>query len=535
MKLWPWLFVPVGLVLAGTAHILMRDPEQGASTLASRRELLRWPVERVAAPLPPRFAGPLPSRVEGFAHELEKGPPLSYVRARLLEGDPEMGARFLSALRQAAASARGVEELWEAYGWVLGTGDHIEGKFPGDMRFLEGLHDHGVPCAWLRERVSGAPEENPLLAELLWRKLARCPGPEVTALFARPDAPAPWALDHHSLFNVPRFTPALEHAALRILEQDRQELFTLAHAFLSHSQEPAAQELRDELWYWASDELRAEWDQFSASTELEERRAVAHPLKCPPIPTRPEEMDDSLVRRCVDQWAASNWAAAARLAMSSFRSPKLGGNSDALATLRNFPSAEAMEVWARERKLLPEAPLAQHGGRGSLYLSSLMHQGGQAVSVNLHSFIFPRRHDELLVTLAWLVRPALAGVAFEQLPPKTPPPDLFQPPSSDLYTLRAYADGQRFSTEARNSPSIDDIGAVLGLLNQVLEARGSAVRFADLDPPGRSATVVFGPEEALLDADARGLFRLADGTKAVTEAEEQLRLNIRIILGEIPF
>lgn len=535
MKLWPLLFVPVSLVLAGIVYILIRDPEQRAPTTASTRQLPRWPIERVAAPLPLRFAGPLPSREEDFALELENGPPLSHVRARLLEGDSEMGTRFLSALRQAAASAHDFKPLWETYGWVLGPGDHAGGSFPEDMRVRDDIHDQGVPCEWLRERVSGAPEENPLLAELLWRKLVGCPGPEVTALFARPDAPASWALDHHSHFNPSRFTPALENASRRILEENQRELFSLARAFLSHAQEPVAQQLSEELWHRASDEQRAEWEQEAASHELEKRRAAAHPPKCPSIPTRPEQLDEALVRRCVEQWAASNWAATARLAMSASRATKLKDEDEAFATLRHFPSAEALEAWARERKLVPEAAAVARSGRQSLYLSALMSQGGQARSVNLRSLSFPHRHDELLVSLAWVVRPALAGVAFEQLAPKAPPQDMFQLSAGDPYTLRAYADGQRFSAEARNSYALADIGAVLGVLNQVLEARGSAVRFAVLETQSVDVTVVFGHEEALLEADARGLFRVGDGAKVLVEAEEVLESNIRYILGERPF
>jgi len=136
---------------------------------------------------------------------------------------------------------------------------------------------------------------------------------------------------------------------------------------------------------------------------------------------------------------------------------------------------------------------------------------------------------------AWKVRPELAGVVFEQLPPKTPPPDLFQPPSSDEYTLRAYADGQRFSVKARNSHSLEDIGAVVGLLNQVLESRGSPHRFAVLDSQVSQVEVVFGPEAALREADARGLWRLGDGREVLAQAEALIEKNIRRLLGETPF
>jgi hypothetical protein len=537
VKLWPFVVVLVGLVLGGTVYIFVREPEQGAHTRAGR-ELPRLPLDRVSAPLPPRFAGPLPSRVEGFHQELEKGPPLSYVRSRLLEGDQEMGAKFLSALRQAAASARSFDELWVTYGLVLGLGGQdpiFNDKPPDDMLFVEGFHDEGVPCAWLRERLAGAPEESLLLTELFWRKLVRCPEAETTALFAREDAPIRWALDHYILFGRPRVTPVLEGAVRRILDQNRQELFSRGWYHLENRQGPVARELRGELWRRASDEMRAEWEQKAASDELERRREEEHPWKCPPIPTRPEGVDTLTVRRCLEGWAASNWAAAAHFAMSASRSPELLAAPESLATVRNFSSLAEMKDWARERKLLPEASPTLEEEPRDLYLNVHMRQAQRAFFISLRAKAIPRQHDELLVTLAWKVRPELAGVVFEQLPPKTPPPSFFQPPSSDEYTLRAYADGQRFSVKARNSHSLEDIGAVLGLLNQVLEARGSPHRFAVLDAVVPEVFVVFGPEAALREADAWGLWRLGDGKQVVAQAEAQVEQSLRCILGECPF
>lgn len=519
MKLWPFVVVLVGLVLGGTVYILVREPERGESTQPGR-ELPRLPVDRVAASLPPRFAGPLPSRVEGFHQELEKGPPLSYVRARLLEGDQETGAKFLSALRQTAASARNLDELWGTYGVILGLGDNTEDQPPDSMDFLKGFHDEGVPCAWLRDRLANAPEEPPLLTELLWRKLVRCPGTETTALFAREDAPITWVLEHHGLFDFPRFTPALESAVRRILDQDRQELFPTALSYLSDHQEPVAQGLREELWRRASGEARAKWEQWKAErAEFARWREEEQAWKCPPIPTRPEGVDALTVQRCLEKWVASNWAATARFAMSASRSPELLDAPKSLATVRNFSSLAEMKAWARERKLMPAATPGLEDEPQSLYLSVIMSQAQRAWPINLATSTFPGRHDELLVTLAWKAYPELAGVVFEQLPPKTPPPDFFQPPSSDEYTLRAYADGQRFSVKARNSPVLDDIGAVVGLLNQVLESRGSPHRFAVLDSQVPQVEVVFGPEAALREADARGLWRLGDGREVLDRAE----------------
>jgi hypothetical protein len=215
--------------------------------------------------------------------------------------------------------------------------------------------------------------------------------------------------------------------------------------------------------------------------------------------------------------------------------PELLDGPESLATVRNFSSLAELKAWARERKLLPAEAPALEDEPQSLYLSVLMRQAQRASLINLRTRTFPRRHDELLVTLAWKVRPELAGVVFEQLPPKTRPPDIFQPPSSEQYTLRAYADGQRFSVKARNSHSLEDIGAVVGLLNQVLEARGSPHRFAVLDTQVSQVEVVFGPEAPLREADARGLWRLGDGKQVAAQAEAQIEQSLRCIPGECPF
>jgi hypothetical protein len=540
VKLWPFGVVLVGLVLAGLVYIWIREPAPGTSKRPGR-ELPRLPLDRIEAPLPPRFAGPLPSRVEGFHQELEKGPPLSYVRARLLEGDRQMGEKFLSALRQMAASARSLDELWSTHGVVLGPGRRtLLGIIPSmprdDLGYRTNFEDEGVPCAWLREQLGEPHEEVPLLRELFWRKLVRCPGPETTALFAREDAPEESVLQHHSAFDSPRFTPALEKAVRRILAQNRRELFPKAVHHLSDCQEPVARGLREEVWRRELSGLGIEWTPGPASSEPTRRVGEELRPKCPPIPNRPEGISDLMLSQCLERWAASNWAAAARFALSAAKSPELqDADSERLATLTNFSSLAAMRSWARERRLLPEAApnLADEPER--FYLSALMEQAQRAFSIAISYSEFPRPHDELLVTLAWTARPELSGVVFEQLSPKNPGRYRGDKPSSEEYTLRAYADGQRFSVKALNSSTMHDLGAVLGLLNQVLEARGSPHRFAALDTDFWEVTVVFGPEAPLREADARGLWRLGDGRKILVQAEAYLREGTRTRKREIPF
>jgi hypothetical protein len=405
-----------------------------------------------------------------------------------------------------------------------------------DMGYHKRGEDAGVPCAWLRERLDEPYEEAPFLSELFWRKLVRCPGPETEALFAREDAPLESVLQHYSVFSSPRFTPALEKAVRRILAQNLQELFQEAERYVSASQEAVARELREELWRRADGEVRAGLEKEAARQESARRRTEERPLKCPPVPTKPEGISDLALSQCLEQWAASNWAAATRFAISASRSPELqDSDKERLATLRNFPSLAAMTDWARERRLLPAAAPNLADDPESFFLSGIMEQAQRAFRVELGEVDFPRRHDELLVTLAWTVRPELAGVVFEQLPPKRAPRTLDEAPLSEEYTLRAYADGQRFSVKAQNAYSLHDIGAVLGLLNQVLEARGSSHRFVVLDTDFWVVTVVLGPEAALREADARGLWRLGDGREVLVQVEAHLWKGITKLKRELPF
>lgn len=535
MRLWPFVTVVVGLVLGGTVYILVREPHP----TRARGELPRLPVDRVEAPLPPRFSGPLPTQVEGFHQALEKGPPLSYVRSRLLAGDREMEEKFLSALRQTAASAHNLGELWSTYGVVLGLGEPDRRQPPDEMDYLENFQDAGVPCQWLRSRLSERGEENPLLRELFWRKLVRCPGPEAELLFAQEDAPVVWALQHHRQWVHRRFTPALERAVRLVLADERFELFTQARLKVSDLQEPAARELHEQLWLHAPDELRSEWERFDQSLEHWQRQQEEHPWKCPPIPSRPEGVDSLTLRRCLKQWVAESWAQTARFAMSASKSPEFQDTAtEALAALQNFPSTAAMRAWAQAQGLLPPSAMAPaDSSEDSLYLGAMLAEAGNAFGVDLREhWGLPRPHDDLLVTLARKVHPALDGVAFEQLaPPDFKPPPLGQTSPHEEYTLRAYADGQLFSIGALNSHSMMDISAVLSLLNQVLEARGDPRRFAVLDADDGRVPVVFATEPALKAADARGLWQLGDGRQMLIRAEKRNEQSIRMIVGEIPF
>ena len=58
---------------------------------------------------------------------------------------------------------------------------------------------------------------------------------------------------------------------------------------------------------------------------------------------------------------------------------------------------------------------------------------------------------------------------------------------------------------------------------------------AVLDTESSEVVIVFGPEAAFREADARGLWRLGDGKHVLAQAEAQIELSLRRLMGEIPF
>jgi hypothetical protein len=113
------------------------------------------------------------------------------------------------------------------------------------------------------------------------------------------------------------------------------------------------------------------------------------------------------------------------------------------------------------------------------------------------------------LTLFWRLR----GVVFEDVPGKR---DAVTGEPLGNSMLHAYADGERFSIEARPAREKErDIDAALALLNQVLQARGSSTRFAIVEYGGPNVAVVSGPGPALQRAHALDLWRLSEVRTAV--------------------
>lgn len=478
-------------------------------------EFPRLPIEQVKAPVPARFAGPLPSQLEDFWQQLEKGPPLSHVRFRLLEGDREMSERFLSAFSQAAARTQDIQALADTYGEALWF--ESRGRFE-DIVGRGHFGDEGEPpCAWLREQLEAPGAEHTLIGRLFWWKLALCSGPETEAFFAREEAPTALVLDQYFRFGIPRFTAAMDKRVRRVLAEDRQEFFDLAAALLSQSPQPAAQALAEQLARQARGELVEKLREVRADHQRQEEYFQR---RCRELPVSPDGLDPVHIDTCLKRWAQADWPATARLASMLIARPGVStSQQEDFAVLTLFASTTQRDVWAQGRGLLPPSLSGQAARRDSLSLDSQMRTEKRAVQIQPNQVMkkrpFPLQHDDLLVTLAWMVHPELRGVVFEEVPPAV---DARTGQALDGHTLHAYADGERFSIKTLNQEYWLDVGAVLALLNRVLEVRGSTTRFAALGHRSSFLTIVSGPAEALREADSLRLLLLGDARELVAWA-----------------
>jgi hypothetical protein len=489
----------------------------------------RLPIEQVSAPVPPRFSGPLPSRVEGFWQQVEKGPPLAHVRLRLLEGDREMSERFLSALRQAAARAGDSLSLKDTYGKALWFESFR--RYDDGVRLGPSRDEIVVPCGWLRQQLEAPGGEHPYIRELFWWKLALCSGPEVEELFTREEAPRRLVLEQYLQYGPPRFTAAMDQLVRRLLAEDQQELFRWAVGLLLRSAEPAAQARVEELARQARGEAAEKIREARADRQRQEEYFAR---QCRFVPVDPDGVDQFQIDLCLERWARVDWGATARLASLLLARPGFSEfHQENFAILARFASTAGRDVWAQERGLLPEPLPAQEDPPGALYLASRMLTARRAVlSYALRGPMdFPLQHDELLVTLTWMVRPELRGVVFEEVPPAV---DALTGMAMDGHTLHAYADGERFSIKTLNQESWLDIGAVLALLNRLLEVRGSTTRFAALGHHTHPIIIVSGPAAALREAHALRLLWLGDAREVVAEVRKGSERFQKELLGIAP-
>jgi hypothetical protein len=111
------------------------------------------------------------------------------------------------------------------------------------------------------------------------------------------------------------------------------------------------------------------------------------------------------------------------------------------------------------------------------------------------------------------VRGDLAGVAFEEVPPRALEDD-DSVEQIGPYLLRAYARGFVLETQAANNGDWYDLDAVLGLLNATARELRSDVRYVVAESDGQIASVLAAPKGGLAEAVKARVLQLGDASEA---------------------
>jgi hypothetical protein len=470
------------------------------------------------APLPARFTSPLPSTVAALARG-DSLPPAPMLRAGIASGDAATQSRVLDAVRAAASEGPIAPELVEYY-----------------VR-LFGYSPDGAACAWARSVVTG-PEPVAVRA-LFVRVLAQCEDPgsgdALIASGAPPDQVIAWAFESTLGDRAVPYDARIVEAATAVARDgefgDARKIgFVLAAM---------------------GDRAVADAERLAGETKDRERRAVitigmtrsksargrklgkeacrvltsdpmcrdddADPGPDPTRGTLAEQIEygydteelltrfsrvevvdglrrcaggtDREARSCLWQLSGLDRPAAAALA-AKLADPADAGDALAFRVLRQFPEQAALEAYLD--KLGFPAKTGTDAPSGPTAEDALMARGS-GTTFDTETGMFPNEHDALLADLAALVGPALDGAVFEEVVPRT---------EDGPYLLRAYLDGKRYDLSAENFGDWYDVGAVIGLLDAMLIARGRNERFLMLETGDQTAIVIAGP--------ARGLRALVD-------------------------
>jgi hypothetical protein len=184
------------------------------------------------------------------------------------------------------------------------------------------------------------------------------------------------------------------------------------------------------------------------------------------------------------------------------REPVVAYLKESAKVLASVHAREALHSRLLTAGLIQAGDAPSDGGAHAVAARDVLVRYGRATCFDGEPGGFPVGHDGLAVRLAWLARPALDGMIFDES----------EPYGVDYgYQVHAYAGGYRSSVDARNLGGRYDVTGVVGLLNSMLRERYSDVRFAWLAVPGVAVVcVVAGYEQSLLAAERDGLITLQD-------------------------
>ncbi|MGC4119935.1 MAG: hypothetical protein QM765_36230 [Myxococcales bacterium] len=519
------------------------------------------------SPLPARFGAPLAS-TEAELGQWQKQPPAPYVAAQLAAGDPSMRERVLEGLRKAATAGPVPEAL----------ADHYVRLF--------GYSPAPASCQWLLATVTG--QEPARVRGVLFQALARCSGPGVAEAFTRDDAPdaviVDWLFDATGPAKTPFHERLARAAAAVAAKGEAYDVRKVGFALSRLQGEKAAGAARKVIDGIADPQRRANASLgllHHDSPELQAlgRKACAHPsLATDPMCSRDEpeagagrkktgtledllsdgaplsellakapraEVEAALQRcvkakaseygaaRCLSQLASLDRAKAVEAAKALPPSRPGDALAEVAVALVKFPEKGALETRLAELGFTA-VPGAENepGEEEPIAVKAVLTRLGRLTSFDTETDRFPNEHDGLMADLATLVRPALDGVAFEEIAPEESRMD------DDPYVLRAYLDGSRYELSAANNGDWYDLNAVLGLMNALLAARKSDARLVTLPTGDQTAAVLGGPEKGIRALAEAGLVTaespsagMRNGKQFEKQVLEQLRKEHQVIQG----
>jgi hypothetical protein len=507
-------------------------------------------VTSVAEPPPARFAAPLPASLDDLDAFLDGPadspfPPFTYVSDLACAGDGAMDRKVLESVRALHRGGANGSDVEVFYGVLYRNCDSI-----------------GPACPFLLEAVSG--NDPAPVKEIFWNGLEPCEGPAYDAAFERPDVP-PMSWVRRQGIGRPPWSARLERMVSRAVKEGtsfeaRQAAMLLgadddprrSKALLAlHASEPdpAKKRALGLSLYRQTDPAGAAL--FRQSCDEDRRESpYPNPVCAPPAPVlagkapldvatspigdlladhrldvdeivaanekaRDEDLVDALARctgsysdwkgrACLSALATFDWKRAAGIAARMSR-PDGHGAVELRQALRTFDDRASLLARLRKDGVLsagdPVAP-RQTGVRELLVKAGRLHE------LDLESGTYPNEHDSVMRSLAALARPELDGILFLETPP--PFDEASGEDDGSPYGLDAWIGGRHWRVDLQNEGDWYDVDRCLGLLNRILEERGSAMRFVSLRTDGPAVAVVAGDRDGLERLASDRLLLVAD-------------------------
>ncbi len=457
----------------------------GSTTQAQNASTLDKTIEIERAALPARYAAPLPTSLADMQAWLEGNPALAppgHVIDSILGGDAKWLAR-LSAAGNAVASTEGT-------GWARAW-DEVLASGTAEPEF----------CAQVRPIFTGAAS---VVRAALSGPFSRvCAKPTDLPLIVRADTPNwavldffdPWNLESGASKRRP-YHPRLAAAVRETILGSGSVVEARAAAFVLIEQRDRAADTAL-LAIHAEIKERERADQVamafieSASAEGRQRASAA----CGHVP------DDALCR---------------------YLNRALAGEADDEEQAPPSTPADPAAVKARVAQLsalgFSKVSGIEVDRQTSSTAESVLLAAGYGYFFDLETDLFPNQHDSLMRTLARLLAPELDGAVFEEVAPKVVESESDEAiDAADMtgpYLLSIYIGGKRYRTQAENLGDWYDAGAVLRLMNAMLEDRKSTSRFAILATRDQNAIIVAAPATAIARAAKEKLLDIAEPGQA---------------------